>query len=84
MIIIALSAFGGGILAAILGWLDSKEEFDPRKFAKSIGFAFLAGLGFAVGYQLSDGPLTRDCLVALLSGAGWDAVTNRTLGAMGR
>ena len=36
LVLIATAAFGGGILNAFMGWLDSKEAFDPRKFSKSL------------------------------------------------
>ena len=79
---IALAAFGGGVLSAFLGWLDSKEPFDSHKFLKSVGFALLAGLGFAASYSFSDGITVRDVVVAILGGAGWDSLTNRFVGAV--
>ncbi len=83
MLLVAMAAFGGGVLSAVLGFLDSKEIFDVRKFGKSVGFALLAGLGFAVTYQLAGAaPETKDIFLAVMSGAGWDVVTNRLTGAM--
>lgn len=84
IILVALAAFIGGVLSAILGWLDSQEPFNPRKFAKSLGFALVAGLGFAVAYNFSDGVTIRDLITAFLGGAGWDAVTNRFIGSVTR
>ena len=82
MLTVALAAFGGGILSAILGWLDSKEPFALKKFLKSVGFALLAGMGFALSYSFADSISMRDIFAATLAGAGWDAVTNRALGAL--
>ncbi len=84
LIYVAVAAFAGGILAAFLGWLDSKEPFDPRKFGKSVGVALLSGFAFAVGYTFSNHIGVRDVFVAVLAGAGVDALTNRAIGAAGQ
>lgn len=81
VLIVAAAAFAGGILSAVMGWLDSKEPFDARKFGKSIIASLLAGLVFAVKEYVSSGDLTIDVLVALISGAGVDALANRGIGA---
>lgn len=81
LVIIALAAFGGGVLAAVLGFLDSKEPFDARKFGKSVGVAMLSGLAFAVGYSFSNHIGARDTFLAVLAGAGVDVLTNRAIGA---
>ena len=82
MIFVALAAFGGGLLSALLGWLDSKEPFDGRKFSKSVGVALLTALGFAVGYSFADGVGTKDIFLAVLGGASADSLTNRLVGAI--
>ena len=81
---VALAAFLGGCLSATLGWLDSKEPFDGRKFGRSVGFALLSGIGFAIGYSFADGIGIKDLFLAFQSGAGWDSITNRALGAARR
>lgn len=81
LVIVAVAAFVGGVLSAFLGFLDSKEKFDPRKFGKSIGVALLSGLAFAIGYSFSETIGARDIFVAILAGAGVDGITNRALGA---
>jgi len=81
LVLVALAAFAGGVLSAFLGWLDSREAFDSRKFGRSVGFALLSGLGFAVGYSFSDGVGARDIFVAVLAGAGVDSLSNRAIGA---
>ena len=80
--LIALAAFLGGGLSALLGWIDSKEPFDGRKFGRSIIFALIAGAGFAFTFNLIGEVTSRDILLAFLSGAGWDGLTNRVLGAI--
>ncbi len=87
---VAFAAFGGGILMAFLGWLDSKdadgkpEPFNARKYGKSVGFAFLSALGFAVAYAYTDGVGIKDVLLAILGGAGVDGVSNRIMGAISK
>ena len=82
LIYIALATFCGGVLSAILGFLDSHESFDTRKFGKSIITAFVAGLLFALGYSFANGIGVKDIIIAILGGAGCDSITNRSLGAI--
>ena len=35
LIYVALAALAGAMASAFMGWLDSKEPFDPRKFGSS-------------------------------------------------
>lgn len=78
--IIALAAFLGGLAAATLGYLESKEPFEPKKFARSVIVALVAAASFAVGFTLGNGASARDVLLAFLSGAGLDVIANRALG----
>lgn len=82
IILIALAAFCGGILSALLGWLDSAEPFNGRKFSKSVLFALFAGFFFAVGYSFTDSIGVKDILLAVLAGAGVDGLSNRIIGAI--
>ena len=84
MIYVALAAFSGGVLSALLGWLDSQEDFAPRKFARSMVAALLSGIGFALAYQGGETVGIRDILLAILGGSGVDVLSNRALGALGR
>ncbi|MCK9598992.1 MAG: hypothetical protein M0R06_08135 [Sphaerochaeta sp.] len=80
-VIIALCAFVGGIASALLGWAESKEAFNSRKFLGSAARSFIAGAVFATGYQLSGTSLeAMDILAAILAGAGVDGLGKR-LGA---
>jgi hypothetical protein len=75
---VALLALAGGLCAALLGWLESGEPFDPRKFGGSVIRALIAAAVFAAGYQLSHGWLTvLDLFYAFLGGAGVDVLGNR-------
>jgi len=79
---IALLACAGGIVSALLGWLDSGEAFVPRKFMASVVRALVAGVVFAVGYSFANGISILDLFVAFLGGAGIDVLGNRISGSI--
>jgi len=79
---IGLAAFVGGILAALLGWLESQAPFNPRKFGSSAVRAFIAGIGLAAVYEYKEFLTPLDLLVAFLGGAGVDVIGNRAAGAI--
>lgn len=84
--IIATAAVIGALFSATLGWLDSAEPFEPRKFTSSILRAIVAGIVLAVGYVVGSPAQTvtlLDALLAFLSGMGIDAGGNRLAGAIG-
>ena len=74
---IAGSALVGGIVAAMLGWLDSGEAFVVRKFSASIVRALVAAIVFAVGYSYTNGLSPIDIGIAFCGGAGVDVLGNR-------
>jgi len=81
---VALSALAGGLVAAFLGWLDSNEPFDPRKFGGSVIRTLFAAIVFAAGYELSHTAVAvLDLFYAFLGGAGLDAMGNRIAGKLG-
>jgi len=80
---IALAALLGGLVAALLGWLESNEPFNTRKFGGSAIRALIAGILFAVGYQLSGTFGLLDLFYAFLGGAGVDVLGNRVAGKFG-
>lgn len=83
ILFVALSAFGGGIASAIMGWLDSGEVFIGRKFVSSVIRALVAGGAFAITYQLTSVNITiLDVIIAFVAGAGVDVLGNRVAGAI--
>ncbi len=82
-LIIALVALLGGMVAALVGWLDSKDPFDVRKFGGSAVRSLIAGIVFAVGYHLSGTVSILDLFYAFLGGAGVDVLSNRIAGSLG-
>ena len=83
LVYIALAAFAGGMLSAILGWIDSSEPFNVRKFGRSAIFALLSGVAFGVGYNFVGQVGVRDLFLALLSGAGVDVLSHRAIKVTG-
>lgn len=79
---IGVAAFVGATASAILGWLDSQETFDIRKFMASIVRALVAAVVFAVGYHYINSITPLDIGVSFLGGAGVDALGNRVAGAI--
>ena len=78
---IAVSALVGGIVAAVLGWLDSGEAFVIRKFSASVARALVAAVVFAVSYSYNSlSPI--DIGIAFVGGAGMDVLGNRVAGAI--
>ena len=82
LIYIAIAALAGGIIAAVLGWLDSGENFESRKFGSSMLRALFAAVAFAVGYAYSNSIGVMDIAVAFCGGAGVDALGHRISGAI--
>ncbi len=82
-IVIGVAAFLGGVISAVLGWLDSGEAFNARKFTSSALRALVAGLIFAAGYEYAGGQITIiDIFIALIAGAGFESGGNRIVGAI--
>jgi hypothetical protein len=84
LFLIALAAVGGGIFSASLGWLESHNPFDFRKYGASCMRALVAGILFAIGYHFSNGITMMDFFAAFLGGAGIDVVGNRLAGSLRR
>ncbi len=80
---VALAALLGGIIAAALGWLESKEAFDVRKFGGSIIRSLIAGVVLALGSSLAGPVDVAALLYAFLGGAGVDVIGNRLSGNFG-
>jgi len=83
IVYITWAAFGGGMLAAGLGYLESTEPFNPKKFGASAIRALIAGILFAMGYSLTGSGITAlDILIAVVGGAGVDSLGNRIAGSI--
>jgi hypothetical protein len=80
---ITIAAVMGGVVVALLGWLESSEPFNIRKFGGSVIRALIAGAVFAASYEMSDSAGWRDLFYAFLAGAGVDVIGNRIAGKFG-
>ena len=80
---ISLAAVMGGLTVALLGWMESNEPFNLRKFGGSAIRALIAGAIFAVGYEMSSSVGWLDLFYAFLAGAGVDVIGNRIAGKLG-
>lgn len=83
-LLLALAAVLGALFSAALGWLDSGEPFNGRKFMSSILRAIVAGLITAGGFITTGAEvvLLWDYFVAFLVGAGIDVFGHRLAGAV--
>ena len=82
ILFVALAAFGGGIASGIMGWLESGNVFEGRKFIASIIRALVAGGVFAISYSLVDSVTIMDIMIAFCAGAGVDVLGNRLAGSI--
>lgn len=72
-----LLAFAGAIARALIGWLDSKEAFDVRKFGATVVRAAIAAAVWAIGAGLDGTQLTvPTALSAFVSGTALDITLN--------
>ncbi len=80
---IALLAFAGGIIAALLGFWKSSEPFAIKKFLTSIVAAFGSALVFPFAYDnLGDSLTYAIGAAAFLSGMGVDLGKNGVVGLL--
>jgi hypothetical protein len=80
--LIVVDAIIGSLVSAYLGWADSGEPFDAKKFSASILHAIIAAVIFVLGYSFATTVAPWDFLVIFLGSAGVDVVINRAVGAV--
>jgi len=81
-IILAAASIIGALFSASLGWLDSGEPFNPRKFGASILRTIIAGIIIVGGYSTLPSATIFDYFLAFLAGAGIEVYGNRLAGAI--
>ena len=74
----AVAAFLGAVVVALLGWADSKEPFNGRKFLASALRGLVAAVTFAVGVAITSTAGWGFYAVAFLGGAGLDVLGKKT------
>ena len=80
IILIAITVIGA-LAVAILGWVESGEPFNLRKFGASMGRAFIGGLLAALIFEGTVNPTIWTYVSAFLIGAGLDVTGHRIAGA---
>lgn len=81
---ISLLSVLGAVTTATLGWLESDEPFNPRKYVASLLRATIAGLITALGFSTVTTIDAWDYIVAYLAGAGVDVFGHRIAGNLRR
>jgi hypothetical protein len=79
---VALAAALGSLASGSLGWFDSHEPFDGRKFGGNVIRSLTAGVSIALAQTLGQYTGIALYFFAFLSGAGIDDLLNRTQGAL--
>jgi len=72
----------GALIAAVLGWLESGDAFNPRKFSSSILRAIFAGFVAALIFEGQTEATIFTYLSAFLIGAGIDVTGHRLAGTL--
>jgi hypothetical protein len=82
-LIIAVCAFVGSLIAGVLGWLKSGENFVARQFMVTVMSGIGGAILIALAYAYSSSELTIfTMLEAVLAGMGVDVGVNRISGAI--
>ncbi|MBA7627054.1 hypothetical protein ES703_34515 [subsurface metagenome] len=84
LILLLIAAILGAIVSSLLGWAESNEAFNARKFMPSIVRAAIAAVAvFLTVTYIDIGAVTLVTYVAVfLSGMGIDAGGNRISGTL--
>ena len=78
---IALAAFGGGLIAGLLGWVKADVGFSARKYLPTVIRALMAGGAIALTYNfVGDAASVADIVAAFMAGAGFDVLGHRIAG----
>ena len=81
LVYLGLSAFGGGVVAGLLGYAKAGKTFSARKYLPTVLRALLAGGTIAVTYNFVGDVVSGAALVtAFLAGAGVDVGLHRIAG----
>ena len=85
MLILFLATVLGAVTTSGLGWLDSGDAFDARRFVPGLIRGIIAAvIVFIASYQGFVGEINLfTYLAAFLAGGGFDVVVNRLAGISG-
>lgn len=77
-------SIGGGVASAVLGWMESGELFDSRKFGASLIRAVLGSAVAALAFQGIESVDVFVYVTAFLTGAGLDVIGKRAQAALSK
>lgn len=77
ILIVFVLAIVGAIFSALLGWLESGEDFIPRKFIPSVMRAVVAGIVFALGLSEMEVLTVWVYFEVFVGGAGIEVIGHR-------
>ena len=69
----------GGLVAGILGWIESGDAFIIRKFIGTVSRSIITGLVGVLAFQTVTAPSIWDYVMAFLTGMGVDYAGNVTM-----
>lgn len=81
LITAAVASSAGALVSGTLGWWDSHEPFNPRKFMGSVWRAVFAGMSWVATNQFVQ-VQGAVWLVAFMGGAGIEVLGNRIQGGI--
>ena len=80
LFLILLSAFAGGVLFGLLGWVESVEPFVLRKFMATVLRSLLGAVGVAAFFDYASVGPPMSYLFAFIAGLGMDEGIKRLVG----
>ena len=83
LLYVSLAALGGGIVAGLLGWFKTGQDFSARTFAPTVLRSLMAGGAIALTYNfVGEVASVTDIVIAFMAGAGMDAAGHRLAGSI--
>ena len=84
LLLLLISAMLGAIVSSVLGWAESEDAFNKRKFVPSLIRGAIAAAAVLVGtsYVSIESVTLIVYILVFLAGMGFDAGGNRLSGAL--
>lgn len=79
---VAAAAFLGGMLVALIGWTESSDTWNWKKFIASVARSLIGAVAMAAAWDYSGATTPIIYLLAAISGAGIEVGGNRIAGAV--
>lgn len=82
ILLLVLSAVAGAAVASALGWSESTESFNAKKFASSLIRGAVGAVILVLGYQYVVAIEPWDYILVFFGGAGFEVTVKRAQGAI--